>query len=280
MYGNLNELDPIFLDNSFDAFLHYNCDKNPYISPLYPIHSINESYNIGLINCQNNNIEPGFFFSKDNNDMNTNFITKIKNSDSNKSTVTIKKNPGRKRKNESGSGVHTKNSEDNIITKIKTYFMNYINKKLNDSVHFAYKKFYKLNSTINENLKRDYNIKLMNMTIRKIYEETPPCEAYDPSVRNKNYDLIQEIFKNDYFESIKILNTKYIDFLNTLEAKEYICKEIEKKETKKSNDKIDNIISYMSKVRNLLENFEKWFTKKNERRYKLKQNENEKNKNK
>ena len=139
--------------------------------------------------------------------------------------MTIKKNPGRKSKNESGSGVHIKNSEDNIIIKIKTYFMDYINKKLNDSVHFAYKKFYKLNSTINENLKRDYNIKLMNMTIRKIYEETPPCEAYDPSVRNKNYDLIQEIFKNDYIESIKILNTKYIDFLKTLDAKEYICKE-------------------------------------------------------
>ena len=158
--------------------------------------------------------------------------------------------------------------------------MDYINKKLNDSVHFAYKKFYKLNSTINENLKRDYKIKLMNMIIRKIYEEIPPCEAYDPSVRNKNYDLIQEIFKNDYIESIKILNTKYIDFLKTLDAKEYICKEIEKKVTKKSNDKIENIISYISKVRILSKNFEKWFTKKNERRYKLKQNENEKNKNK
>ena len=139
--------------------------------------------------------------------------------------MTIKKNPGRKSKNESGSDVHIKNSEDNIIKKIKTYFMDYINKKLNDSVHFAYKKFYKLNSTINENLKRDYKIKLMNMIIRKIYEEIPPCEAYDPSVRNKNYDLIQEIFKNDYIESIKILNTKYIDFLKTLDAKEYICKE-------------------------------------------------------
>ena len=58
---NFNKLDPIFLDNSFDAFLHHNCDKIAFISPLYPIHSIDESYNIGLINCQNNNIELVFF---------------------------------------------------------------------------------------------------------------------------------------------------------------------------------------------------------------------------
>ena len=68
------------------------------------------------------------------------------------------------------------------------------------------------------------------MTIREIYEEFPPDKTRDPSVKKKNYDLIQEIFhENDYTKTIEILNTKYIDLLKTLEAKEYICTEIEKK---------------------------------------------------
>ena len=280
MLGNLNELNPIFMENPFDSFSYNNCGRNPYISPFYPIHSIDDSYNIGLINCQNNNFEPALFLSRDNNNVNSNMSSNIKNNDFNKPTLTIKKNPGRKRKNESGLGVHTKDSEDNIIKKIKTHFMNFLDKKLNDSVHFANKKFYKLNSIISENLNRDYNKRLMNMTIREIYEETLPWGKNDPSVKDKNYNLIQEIvYNNEYKKTIEILNSKYIDLLKTLEAKEYICKEIEKKVKKKQNEKTENIISYMSKLRNLLEKFEEWFTGKKERRYKLKQNENVKIKN-
>ena len=72
------------------------------------------------------------------------------------------------------------------------------------------------------------------MTIREIYEEFPPDKTRDPSVKKKNYDLIQEIFhENDYNKTIGILNTEYIDLLNTLEAKEYITTEIEKKMKKR-----------------------------------------------
>jgi len=74
----------------------------------------------------------------------------------------------------------------------------------------------------------------MDMTIREIYEEFPPDKTRDPSVKKKNYDLIQEIFhENDYNKTIGILNTEYIDLLNTLEAKEYITTEIEKKMKKR-----------------------------------------------
>ena len=53
--------------------------------------------------------------------------------------------------------------------------------------------------------------------------------------------------------------------LNTLEAKEYIVEEIEKQEDK---------IEYMAKVKELLEQFKDWFTKKINRKYKLKVKEN------
>ena len=270
MIENFNEYEPIFMDNSFDTFSLNNCGRNPYISSLFPFHSIDEHYSIRGINCQNNNSESAIFFPKDNNTINTNITTGIKNNDFNKPTVPKKTNLGRKRKDESGFGGHTKYSEDNIIKKIKTYFMKYLDKILNDSVRFAYKKFYKLNPKISGNLKRDYNIRLMNTTIRKIYEENLPWRKNDPSVKDKNYNLIQEIFyNNDYTKTIEILNTKYIDLIKTLKAKEYICKEIQK-HIKEPDDKI----AYMSKLRNLLEHFDEWFTKKHERKYKSKQNEN------
>ena len=85
--------------------------------------------------------------------------------------------------------------------------MKYLNKILNDSLRFAfcYKQFYKLTSKINENLRKDFNIRLMDMTIREIYEEFPPDKTRDPSIKKKNYDLIQEIFhENDYNKTIGI----------------------------------------------------------------------------
>ena len=208
------------------------------------------------------------FLSKDNNDINTNITTKIKLNDFNKPTITIKKKRGRKWKHESGSVFHTKNSEDNIIKKIKGFFLKYLNKILNDSLcfPFEYKQFYKLTSKINENLRKDFNIRLMDMTIREIYEEFPPDKTRDPSVKKKNYDLIQEIFNNyDYTKTIEILNTKYIYLLKTLKAKEYIVEEIEK---------LDDKIEYMGKVKELLEQFKDWFTKKINRKYNLKVKEN------
>ena len=86
----------------------------------------------------------------------------------------------------------------------------------------------------------------------------------------KNNVLIQEIyFENVYTKTIEILNTKYIDLIKTLEAKEFICKELEKK-----NEKLDDNVAYMSKLRNLLEHFKEWFTKKHERKNTSKQNKN------
>ena len=53
------------------------------------------------------------------------------------------------------------------------------------------------------------------------------------------------------------MNTKYIDFINKLETKEYIIKEIEKKERLLNNG--NKIITYISKVRKLLDKYEKLF---------------------
>ena len=197
MFGIFNELEPIFPDNSFDLFSNLDCDRSPIMPPFSPIHLIDEPYDIGLINFQKNNSE----------EIKTNISTKIKINDFNRPTVPIKKHKGRKRKDESRSVFHTKNSQDNIIKRIKGFFLKYLNKILNDSLRFPFdnKKFYNLTPAITNNLKKDFNIRLMDMTLREIYEEFPPDKTRDQSVKKKNYDLIQEIFhENDYNKTIGI----------------------------------------------------------------------------
>ena len=61
--------------------------------------------------------------------------------------------------------------------------------------------------------------------------------------------------------------------LKTIEAKEFICKEIENKIKKKIENSDDRIV-YVSKLKNLLDHFKEWFTKKHERTCIQRQNEN------
>ena len=188
-----------------------------------------------------------------------------------------KKKRGRKSKFDERPVSHTHNSDDNIIKKIKTAMMNYVYERLNKSLKFINRKFHKPIKFINENLKKDYNIRLMNMTIREIYEENFLQNIYDKKIRcsNINSSLIQRIFDNNKdIETIKILNTKYIDLLNELDTKEYICKRIEEK-AKKSAKEIKEVKFYMNNVRRCLEDYELWFTEKRDRNYKSKKNKND-----
>ena len=147
------------------------------------------------------------------------------------------KKRGRKSKSEKIKGNHTRDNKDNIIKKIKVSCFNYIHKILNDSLHFTYKMFLNLNTKFKEDLKKDSNMKLMSMTIKEIYEEIIPAKKYDISnedVKNKNKLLIKEIMdKNEERETIKILNTKFIDLFKQEETKKHIINEIMKKEKRK-----------------------------------------------
>jgi len=101
-----------------------------------------------------------------------------------------------------------------------------------------------------------------------MYEQNPASKKYNSSVNDKINIYIKKIFDdNKDSKAIEIFNTKYIDFLQRAEAKDYIYKEIKKKD--KESDE-----SYMLKVKEHLEHFEEWFTKKKKRIGKLKKNEN------
>ena len=128
---------------------------------------INDINNNNEINFEPNDIEPKSFLGK-------------------------KKNRGRKKKEErylDDSG-HGKYSEDNIMRKIKTHLMEQIVIILNNSLNDKTNPFYKIDKEINENLKKDFNMQLMEKTIAKIFSETPISSKY-----KKNFDTIKKKYK-------------------------------------------------------------------------------------
>ena len=63
---------------------------------------------------------------------------------------------------------HDKFKPDNIMRKIKTFIFKYILEILNNSLKISSSRFYPLNTELNENLKKDFNEKLLDRTIYDI----------------------------------------------------------------------------------------------------------------
>ena len=179
--------------------------------------------------------------------------------------------PKNEPKNEKDQFTHSRNKTDNIFDKIKRVIFKYIIEKVNGSLRFTYKRFLNFNTDISQNLKKDYNIELMEKTIKQIFEENTPSNRSDISneeVKNKNKLIIKEIFdKNEETETIKILNTKFIDLLKQEETKKYIIDKIKNKVEKKgTKTNTENSDDYMEKVRYWVENYENWFYEKRGRK--------------
>ena len=65
-------------------------------------------------------------------------------------------NLGRKRRSDEREAYHTKYRSDNMMRKIKTYFMNFVHNYLNESLTFSHKTFLKINKKVSENLRKDF----------------------------------------------------------------------------------------------------------------------------
>ena len=175
-------------------------------------------------------------------------------------------NLGRKRRSDEREAYHTKYRSDNMMRKIKTYFMNFVHNYLNESLTFSHKTFLKINKKVSENLRKDFNMSLMQMTIKEIYEQHSINEKYSDykKGRNINQALIKEIFeKNKDIETIKILNSKYIDLIIVLRTKflDKFSSELIEKEIKLGENKDDSLM-YVNELKDLLINYEEWFEKK------------------
>ena len=191
-------------------------------------------------------------------------------------------------------GGHTKESSDNIIRKIKSFFGKRVYKYLSK---LSEKKggLLKLDIKINKCLKKDYNLELFKKTLKEIYFETEISNKYKNKKQIINEKIIYRTYQeNEELEFIKILNLTYIEafeiFRRKLNPGRKISPELEKKiegtnilnseyfedseiflkkirEQGISNEeKEEDIESYIQDVINLIIGFEKWFLDKQGRK--------------
>ena len=185
----------------------------------------------------------------------------------NKILINLDENkPGRRK--EDGiyyeSAKHTKDNEDNIMRKIKTFVFQYILRLLNDSLIDKNKEFYPLETELNENLKKDLNLQLLNRTILDIYENSKLNDRHKfRGAANKI--LIKKILEeNVEIKTIKILSMTYKDILDQIREKDssMFLEEIRKKESRKKKNTPEIINSYLKKLEDLLFSYENWFGSK------------------
>lgn len=185
---------------------------------------------------------------------------------SNKETKTnlpnlLVKKRGRKQKNGDSTekALHTKKNEDNIMRKIKTHLLEFLIKLLNDSLIDKTYMFYKIDKEISEKLKRDFNIQLMEKTLREIFLTTKVNARYKKNC-DTNKLLIEKIFQEEIEEeTMKFLKMKFIEMINLIREKylNEFLETIERKET--INEEIGE---YMNLVKELLFGYEDWFKNK------------------
>lgn len=173
---------------------------------------------------------------------------------------------GRKKKDDDRPAQHTKISIDNKIRKIKTYFMNFIYNKLNESLLNKYEKFRDINSEIKKNLNKEDNLALMEMTFKEIYLANSLSKRYNKynQEQNNNKKLIKEIYeKKEETEVIKILDSKFIDLFKLFRINDidkFYSDSLQKE--KKKFKTIEEAENYVNELKELLFKYEKWFEPK------------------
>ena len=149
---------------------------------------------------------------------------------------------------------HNKFDNDNIMNKIKTFLSKYNLNLLNYNLINKNYKFNPLNSKINTNLKKDFNIKLLNTTNKK-----------DKKGENPNEKLITKIYEEKIeTKIIDILSLTYKDIINIIRKNDLrnFMERIKEKEERNNKYKNENFDLYMTKVENLLYDYENYFNQK------------------
>ena len=205
---------------------------------------------------------------------------------------------GRKRYRDEIEGKHTKDSEDNMLRKIKSFFVGSFHNYLNSTIKNPELKLTKIDFYVSKELKKEFNENLFKATLKQIYETVNISGKYTNLINNepnRNKIIIARIFKeNKEVEAIKILNLtfwevyeificsycplrpelrKKIEGTSILISKEfsgikeflkYIQNKFEIEQKKKKI--IGNIEEYIIKIKELCLGLKECFKKKNGRK--------------
>ena len=162
---------------------------------------------------------------------------------------------------------HDKLSDDNKIRKIKGFLLEYILKKLNESIKFSNNRFRPLNKTMKESLKKSENVALLDAYIKDIFSNTKMNKVSEKKGES-NKKLIEKIYEeNIEIDTIRILNLKFRDALNQIKKNSNgLLDMIKDKEIRIQNNRKNkenfNIEKYMDDIKILLEGYEGWFDDK------------------
>ena len=245
--------------------------------------NLSSNNTINNIILENNNHTNNNEINTNNNDNN--------NNDSNNNNNSNNNNCGRNKLNSNKKWKHNKISEDNIINKIKAYFINTFIRLL--------LKMYSLNKNIDlkklptkgfiSDLTKQTNERLFNMKIKDILCEQPISTKYSTFDTFENKLIIEKIYEeNKEINVIKILELTFeelfiifrrklkdpedmekleeikakIEGLDLLEENNK-CKDVEDliKEQEKDNGK-----EYIEEIKRLCLGYIKWFNDKNKRK--------------
>lgn len=192
-------------------------------------------------------------------------------------------------KKNGNNGKHTKKDKDNQMRKIKSFFGKSLYKYLKNSF-LEETDLLKLEIDINKSLKRDFNLKLFQRTLKDIYMNSNISYKYKLKNVVTNEALINKIFREKKeTEVIKIFNLTYgeafeifrqkltlkplspqlknkIQGINILNKErfnnvEIFLKKIREEEKKKGESKKD-IDEYIEDIKSLVIGFEDWFSNK------------------
>ena len=180
-------------------------------------------------------------------------------------------------------GVHTKEKEDNIMRKIKSFFLKRMHRYL---LKITKEDLLKLELKVNKSLKKEFNLNLLKKTLKDIYIETKISKKYKHKKVKTNEKLINRIYSDQkQNEAIKILNLTYEEafeiFRRKLKTKEELSPELKKKiagtnilnpkyfedanvliENEKENCITQENMKYMDNMRRLILEFKNWFENK------------------
>lgn len=207
----------------------------------------------------------------------TNFLSKktrrSSSDDQNENEKPVPKK-GRKTKQETEKGEHTKYKEDNMMRKVKSNFFCKVHKLVNGAIKYKNYQFLKLHPRLNKELKKEFNEQLMEKSFKYLYENEEIGDKYSKSKDKENSMNNKKVIKYLYSENNaneeevrKILDKTYIELFNELkvEFSKELLKKIEVEERNKGENE-ENIKIYIEGIKNIIENYEKWFNDKKGRK--------------
>ena len=292
-------MDSNFEDNNLNFFNNpnYNHDfpfKN-YSFNFYKEFQPNySSKDILSMDTFNSDIREFLFLGKDNNsvcDSNNSTketkkieIFKFEKVKKEENINILKSKLGRKRKNDKSERNHDKNSEDNIIRKIKIHMFNYARYIINQ--YLKKEKLFKLDYKERSDLQKDKNIQMFNKTLKEIFLEIEFSSKYKKESKDHNTNIINQVYNGTIREPKvkKILDLTFLDLVEIFRGNEEKINQLKAEKLIKGKSKegykgfIEKIISdgkkkneevpsdYIEKVKNMINNYEKWFENKKGRK--------------